>query len=144
MGMQGPSYNEGHVFVAAVRVLEHKESRPPTVEEVAALLGESREIAYHLARGLAEKGVLRLLTSPFDTHVEIADHLRIEELPRGESGPGFEEDLREFREKKKKDRDEMSGFFSTGGPDKKKKDKLSKMEEEFRKFRKTRDGEEEI
>ncbi|MBM3321723.1 MAG: hypothetical protein FJY73_13755 [Candidatus Eisenbacteria bacterium] len=140
MPARGPQYEEGHLFVAAVRVLAHREGRPPTVEEIAELLGDSREIAYHLARGLAEKGVLRLLANPFETHVEVADHLALEELSREEHGPGFEEDLREFQERKKKDRDEMSDFFMGDGREKKKKDKLSKMEEEFRKFRKSKDS----
>jgi hypothetical protein len=142
MPSQGPVYEEAHVFAAAVRVLAHKEGRPPTVEEIAELLGQSREIAYHLARGLAEKGVLRIVKNPFETHVEIADHLAIESLPREEKGPGLEEDLREFREKKKKGQDEMSDFFATGKGEKKKEEKLSKMEEEFRKFKKSRSPDE--
>ncbi|MFH1679995.1 MAG: hypothetical protein ABIH26_05050 [Candidatus Eisenbacteria bacterium] len=143
MPTRGPLYEEGHLFVAAVRIVAHRESRPPTVEEIAELLGQSREIAYHLARGLAEKGVLRLLANPFETHVEIADHLAVEELPREDHGPGIEKDLREFQERKKKDHDDMSGFFSGHGREKKKDEKLSKMEEEFRKFRKSKSPDEE-
>lgn len=143
MSLQGPSYADGHLFVAAIRVLDHREGRPPTVEEVASLLGHSREIAYHIARGLAERGIVHLLAGPFETRIEITDHTALEGLPRGEDGPAFEEDLRAFQEKKRKDRDEMGGFFAEGGVEKKKQEKLSKMEEEFRKFKKSRSGEEE-
>jgi hypothetical protein len=35
-----PGREQGHVAVAAVRVLAHRLSRPPSVQEVADLLGE--------------------------------------------------------------------------------------------------------
>ena len=141
MEKQGPSYDEGHVFVAAIRVLRHREKRPPTVEEVAELLGQAREIGFLLARGLAEKGVLDMVENPFDTHLEIRDHLALEDLDREEKGPGFGEDLEEFRKRKEKERDELGAFFASGGESEEKKKKLDSLDEAFRKYRKAKDGE---
>jgi len=143
MPKQGPLYEEGHLFVAAVRVLSHKENRPPTLDEVTELLNLSKEVVFLTARGLADRGILHLMENPFEIHVEIADHLAIEELPRDDTGPGFGEDLDEFHEKKKREQDEMGDFFKNGGMEKKKGEKLSKMEEEFRRFRRHRSGDDE-
>ena len=130
-----PLYDESHLYVAGVRVLAHTHHRPPTVEEVAELLDLSKEAAYHLARALSARKILRLVESPFETHLEIADHRLLESLPRVETGPGIAEDLEEFTEKKKKEHDQLGNFFKTGGVDKTREKKLSKMEEEFKKFR---------
>lgn len=142
MNTRGPLYEEAHLYVAAIRVLAHKTGRPPTVEEVADLLGDSREAAYHLARSLAAKGIVRLMENPFETHLEVRDHVALEGLPREETGPGIAEDIEEFHEKKKKEHDEMGDFFKTGGVEKTKGKKLSKMEEEFLKFRRRHEEDE--
>lgn len=143
MPIRDPLYEESHLYVAAVRVIAHRSGRPPTVEEVAEILDLSKESAYHLARSLAKKRILRILENPFETHLEVADHVALESLPREEKGPGIAEDLEEFSEKKKKEFDQMGDFFKTGGVDKTKEKKLSKMEEEFRKFRRRAEEEEE-
>ncbi|MFH1278113.1 MAG: hypothetical protein ABIK65_07020 [Candidatus Eisenbacteria bacterium] len=135
MSTRDPLYEESHLYVAGVRVLAHTHHRPPTVEEVADLIDLSKEAAYHLARALAGKHILRMIENPFETHLEIADHRALESLPREETGPGIAEDLEEFTEKKKKEHDKLGDFFKTGGMEKTKEKKLSKIEEEFKKFR---------
>ncbi|MBN1824903.1 MAG: hypothetical protein JW958_01470 [Candidatus Eisenbacteria bacterium] len=143
MEKQGPNYDEGHLFVAAIRILRHREQRPPTVEETAEFLGHAREVGYLLARGLAEKGIVDLVENPFETHLEIRDHLALENLPREEKGPGFGEDLEEFRKRKEKERDELGAFFASGGESETKKKKLDALGEAFRKYRNAKSGEEE-
>ncbi len=143
MPKQGPLYEEGHLFVAAVRVLSHRENRPPTLDEVTELLDIPKEMVFLTARGLTQKGILRLMENPFEVRVEIADHLAVEELPRDDRGPGFGDDLDEFHEKKKREQDELGDFFKSDGMEKEKGEKLSKMEEEFRRFRRHRSGNDE-
>jgi len=137
----GPSHEEGHLFVAAVRLLQHVHNRPPTVEEIGEMLFLSPEIAHHRARGLEEKGIVRIVANPFETLVEIADYLALEDLPREEAGPGFGEDLTEFEEKKRKEQEKLKSLFSSGEPDRKKQGRIDKLEEEFRKFRKLHEEE---
>src|SRR5512145_925482 len=60
-----PNYHEAHLIVAAVRVLSHRDQRPPTPEEVASLLGITSEKVHIVVHELGGLGVLRLLKSPF-------------------------------------------------------------------------------
>ncbi|KAB2928001.1 MAG: hypothetical protein F9K24_22305 [Leptonema illini] len=77
-------YTEAHLFVAAVRILQHRQHSPPAVEEVGEMLGISVELAHAIRRRLTDLGILQSLTDPFTTKVSVADHLAIEKLPKVE------------------------------------------------------------
>ena len=55
-----PDYRQGHLVVAAVRVLGHTGEKPPTYEEIGKLLGISHEVVGVVARGLANHGIRHL------------------------------------------------------------------------------------
>lgn len=138
MSNQGPSYDDGHLFVAAIRILEHRLNRPPSVEEVGEMLNRSVEIAHLHVRGLESSGIVRVVKTPFETHLEIVDHVKLEELPKGEQTAAFGEDLDKFREKKKKELESMESFFASGGEDDKKKKKMETLDSAFEKFQKSK------
>lgn len=77
-------YTEAHLFVAAVRILQHRQHSPPAVEEVGEMLGISVELAHSIRRRLSDLGIVQSLTDPFTTKVSVADHLAIEKLPKEE------------------------------------------------------------
>lgn len=77
-------YTEAHLFVAAVRILQHRQHSPPAVEEVGEMLGISVELAHAIRRRLTDLGIIQSLTDPFTTKVSVADHLAIEKLPKEE------------------------------------------------------------
>lgn len=126
-------YKEGHLVVAAVRVLTHQHSgRPPTVEEISKLLSLSREWAGVLVSALEKAGVVRALTGPFETRVEIADHTRLEALPRGDTAGGVDEELKEFSKKKQEEEEKLRGLFTGGEAERKKKDKMGRLADELK------------
>ncbi|MEW6520142.1 MAG: hypothetical protein AB1461_12080 [Thermodesulfobacteriota bacterium] len=96
-------YMEAHVFVAAIRVLEHQKKRPPTVEEACGMISISLEAGYALCRRLTEKGIVRTVEGNFGVKLFVEDHLRIEELPREEKKNDLAQELAEFQ-KKQQDR----------------------------------------
>lgn len=75
-------YDEAHLFVAAVRVLHHQKNSPPTIEDLCSLLGISVEAGLADCRTYGKKGILEISEDPFSIKIGIADHLKIEELPR--------------------------------------------------------------
>ena len=77
-------YTEAHLFVAAVRILQHRQHSPPAVEEVGEMLGISVEAAHAIRRRLTDRGIIQSLTDPFTTKVGVADYLAIEKLPKVE------------------------------------------------------------
>ncbi len=134
-------YNEGHLLVAAVRVLTARnQGRPPTVEEAADLVGVSREWAGVLAASLEREGIVRMLKGPFESRVEIRDHLALEKLPRGETAAGVDEELRRFSAQKKKEEETLRDLFSSGSALKKQEERLDKLADGLVQFKRKRTG----
>ncbi len=100
-------YQEGHLFVAAVRVLHHQLGAPPSLEELCSMLGISVEAGGATCRSLAQQNILEMIEDPFSVKVIIKDHLLIENLPRDEDkGDSLADEVARFQEKKKsKERD---------------------------------------
>jgi DNA-directed RNA polymerase specialized sigma subunit len=127
------SYREGHLVVAAVRVAAHRqEGRPPTEDEIAAVCGLSREWVGVLVSELERLGVLQLLTGPFETRVEIADHLALEKLPHTESSSGVEDELKEFAAKKREEDEKLRQIFTGENLRRREEEKMGKLADDFR------------
>ena len=130
-----PSYQEAHLIVAAIRVVQHREGRPPTPEEVAALLNLPKEKVFILVRALAARGVVQMLETPFEVRLDVLDPTPLEALPRTDGEPEMKGELDEFYEREREKKAEMDRMFRGGEADKRKQDRVKKLEEEFRKFK---------
>jgi hypothetical protein len=119
--------------VAAVRVLAHRESRPPSVSEIAELLGERPEPVNVVVRELTELGILREVTDAYGARYEVGDHLKIEELAAG-SGPAMKSELASFSEKRRERDDALRKQFE-GDLKGQRERKFSKLEEDLKNFR---------
>jgi hypothetical protein len=130
------SYTEGHLLVAAVRVLTHQGSgKPPTVEEVARLLAQSREWTGVLVAALEREGVIRSLRGPFETRLEVKDHTALENLPRDDSAAGVDEELREFSARKREEEEHLKNLFSSGSALDKQKKKMGQLADDLKKYK---------
>jgi hypothetical protein len=130
------TYHEGHLIVAAIRVLKHRHGgRPPTVEEVAEQLALSREWIGVVAAALARAGVLDELTGPFETRIDIRDHLALEDLPRADATAGVDEELREFSAKKREEEEGLRKLFASGDALKKQQSKMGKLADDLKRYK---------
>jgi hypothetical protein len=130
-----PSYDQGHLLVAAARVLRHRNQRPPTTDEIAKLIGSSSEFAGLLVRSLERLGIVRTVTSAFETRVEITDHIALEELPAEAEGSAFESEVEEFHQRYTQKQEQLERIFSEGEHEKERKKKMKSMEDELRGFK---------
>ena len=94
-------YENAHLVVAAVRVLEYKKGRPPTVDELCDMLSISLEQGYILSRKLNEMGVIEVVEGTYGTRLFIRDHLKIEEIPKETKDAGLEEAVKKFQNSRK-------------------------------------------
>jgi DNA-binding IscR family transcriptional regulator len=94
-------YTEAHLLVAAIRIFEHGHSRPPVLEEICELLSFSTEQAGFISRRLTELGIVEAVQGSFGTRFFIKDHLKLEEIPRGEIGRKLEDEIRKFQDSQK-------------------------------------------
>ena len=131
-----PTQSDGHLLIAAVRVILHQTGIPPRPEEVAELLKWGNEKTYVIVRGLVGRDILRMHEMPFEVRLEIADHLQLEDLPVEEDQEALQDVMDEFRRADKSRKEQMEKLFETGDLDRHKKDKATALEKEFAEFRK--------
>ncbi len=101
--MEGKNqYQEGHLFIAAVRVLEYCHGAPPTLGQIAEMLKFSVEQTGWISRRLHEAGIIKMVESAFGDRWGIDDHLKLEELPREMESSQMDEALKQFKAEKNK------------------------------------------
>jgi hypothetical protein len=94
-------YTESHLTVAAIRMLTHQHTAPPSIDAVCEALSYSLEQGHLVCRKLAEMGVIDILEGAYGTRLFIKNHLAVEEIPRGTKVSKLEEALKKFQTSKK-------------------------------------------
>lgn len=94
---------EGHLLVAAIRVLEHRHGAPPTLDLIYEILGLGPEQAALICRRLLEEGIIRQVEGAFDGRWTVADYQKLETLPRDSTEPTqLDHALKRFQSEKNK------------------------------------------
>jgi hypothetical protein len=130
-----PSREDGHIIVAAVRVLSHKAAKPPTPEEIADLLGLAPEFVRNLVIALGDEGILRVVENPFEIRAEVGDYTKIENLAKESAAPSIQDELDDFVKRKQEVVEETEKMLNLDEIERKKKEKLSKLEDEMKKMK---------
>ena len=99
--IQKDFYSQAHLMVAAIRVFEHNSSRPPNVEELCRTINFSIEKGNFICHKLEELDIIEAVEGSYGTRLFVRDHLKIEDIPRGEPDSGFEDELKKFQEDRK-------------------------------------------
>jgi hypothetical protein len=94
-------YTQAHLITAAIRVLEHRHTTPPSVEQMCEALEFSIEQGHRICNRLKEMKIIDIAAGAFGTKLFIVDHVKIEEIPRGASGSSMQEELRKFQDSQK-------------------------------------------
>jgi hypothetical protein len=130
-----PSREDGHLIVAAVRVLSHKAAKPPTPEDIADLLGLAPEFARNLVVALGEEQILKVVVNPFEIRAEVGDYAKLEDLPAESTAPTIQDELDDFVKRKQEAVEETERMLNLDEIEKKKKEKLSRLEDEMKKMK---------
>jgi len=120
---------EGHLIVAAIRILSHREGAPPQLEPIAELLDWPPESVRLKAAALVEQGILRRIDSAWQSHLEVGDHLKLEDLPAAETETGLDAELADFDRRKQAEADRIDRMFADGTLADEKRRKLDEMGE---------------
>lgn len=125
-------YTEAHLFIAAIRILEHRHKSPPSLEDVCSLLNVSVELGNATRRNLTVKGIVQSLEDPFGVKLAVANHLAIEQLPQESiSEDTLAKELAEFQAKKKNSDEKVAAIQAELA--KKKKDMFAELEAKLKK-----------
>ncbi|OGQ95057.1 MAG: hypothetical protein A2521_00490 [Deltaproteobacteria bacterium RIFOXYD12_FULL_57_12] len=93
-------YDEAHLFVAAIRILEHRQNTPPSLEDVCQFLDCSVEWGGAMSRKLHNLRIINVLEAQFNAKVFIKDHLKLEELPKATEKNGLHQEIEDFKKGK--------------------------------------------
>ena len=94
-------YTEAHLLVAAIRIFEHLNSRPPNVAELCLNINFSVERGNFICRKLEELGIIEAVEGSYGARWYVNDHLRIEDIPRGAPESKMEDELKKFQDTQK-------------------------------------------
>lgn len=113
-------YSTAHLFVAAIRIHEHRNNAPPSVEEISTMLSLSREKISLICHQLQEMEIVKAVKSPFGLRLFVRNHLKIEEIPKDKTESKLEHDLQKFKKNQKKSTLSMDSFRAKQEENKKK------------------------
>ncbi len=101
--MKNPDlYTSAHLIVAAIRIYEHKNTAPPSVDDVCKLISFSLEQGHLICNKLNDSGVIDIIEGAYGPRVCIKDHLKIENIPKGSKESSIKNDLKKFQDSQKK------------------------------------------
>ena len=123
-------YMQAHLMVAAIRVFAHNNSRPPTIDDLCGMINFSVEKGHFICRKLEELGVIEAVEGTYGTRLFVRDHLKVEDIPRGEAENNFEDELKKFQESQKAISQKVESFQAK--QKQKKKDLFAEMEKKLK------------
>lgn len=107
-------YFQAHLFAAAVRILEHRHTRPPSLREISELLNLSTEETARISRRLEELGVIASTQSGAEIRFSIQDHLLIEQIPKESKSPAMMEEIMRVKAEKEAKLSKLEGLLKKG------------------------------
>ena len=123
-------YSQAHLMVAAIRVYEHINSRPPTVENLCQTINFSIEKGNFICRRLEELNIIEAVEGSYGTRLFVSEHLKIEDIPRGDPESNFEDELKKFQDNRKALSQKVETFQAQ--QKQKKKDLFAEMEKKLK------------
>ena len=123
-------YTHAHAFIAGIRVCEFRKAGQPTIDDVCNLLSMSTEQGHHICNKLTELDVIECVEGAFGVRVFIRDHLKLEEIPRGETGSSMEDELKKFQDSKKQFSKKIESIKAA--QDEKKKNLFAEVEKKLK------------
>jgi DNA-binding transcriptional regulator GbsR (MarR family) len=94
-------YQEAHLVVAAIRIFEYLNLRPPNVAEICQSINMSVEKGSLICRKLEDFGIIKAVSGSFGSRWYVADHLKIEDIRRAEPESKMEDELKRFQDSQK-------------------------------------------
>ena len=116
-------YSNAHLTVAAIRICEHRHSTPPSLEEICDTLSFSIEKASFILRRLKEMDIIDVVKGSYGDRFFIRNHLKLEDIPRGQEENKLEEELKKFQDTQKALSQKVESIKAEQARKKKKPDK---------------------
>jgi hypothetical protein len=103
-------YSNAHLFVAAIRVCEHKKSAPPSIDEVCRAISFSLELGNLICKQLKEMEIIEAVEGPYGVRLSVKNPLKIEDIPKENKENALEDELAKFKETQKSFANKIESF----------------------------------
>ena len=123
-------YDSAHLFVAAVRLLTHRDQSPPDLDQVCDMLQLSRERGGFVCRRLEELGAVEAVAGAYGLRLFVREHLKIEDIPKEDGPDRLQDELSKFQAAQKNVASRIASMQAD--QKKKKKDLFEEMEKKLR------------
>jgi hypothetical protein len=124
-------YSNAHLFVAAIRVWEHRKSVPPSIDDVCRFISFSLERGNFICKQLKEMEIIEAVEGPYGVRLSVKNHIKIEDIPKEEKESALEEELAKFKETQKSFANKIESF--TAKQKEKKKSLFDEVEQKLKK-----------
>ena len=124
-------YANAHLVVAAIRILTHQNSTPPSIEKVCQALSFSFEQGNFICKKLKDKGIIEIVEGAFGTRLFLKNHLKIEEISKEKKADSLEDAVKKFQDSRK-DMTQKAELFRAE-KERKQKDLFAELEKKLKK-----------
>ena len=124
-------YDQGHLVVAAIRVLEHQKGIPPSVDDISRCLSLSAEQSSRICSRLQEADVIEVVKGAYGTRAFVRDYLRLEDLPKSEESAKLADEVKKFQESRKGMDEKIAAFKAQ--QEEKKKSMFAELDKKLKK-----------
>lgn len=125
-------YNDAHLVVAVIRLLEYRDKIPPSTDSVCRELSFSLEQGNLICKKLHDREIIEVVEGAFGTKLYVRDHLLIEEIPKDHQEETIEDEVKKFQQAQKENLKKIQSLHDE--QKKKKKDLFAEID------RKLKDG----
>lgn len=125
-------YDEAHIFVAAVRLFEFSKSGSPGYSDICEITGMHSDRVSYIATKLRDAEIIDIVEGAFSNCFVIADHLKIEDLPRDVPVNKMADEISRFKESAKNELEEKVKAY-TNEKKKKEKELFEEIQNKFKK-----------
>ncbi len=133
-------YSNAHIFIAAIRILEHLNNSAPSIEEVCKFISLSFEQGNFICRKLAEMEIIDVVEGSYGTRLFIKNHLKLEEISTDEPEDKLAQELIKFQTTQKEKTKKLESFHAE--QEAKKKNLFSDLEKKLQEQLKKKGGSE--
>ncbi len=124
-------YSNAHLVVATIRVLTHKNSTPPSIDQVCRTISFSLEQGNFICKKLKKIEIIEVVEGAFGNRLFIKNHMKIEEIPKGKKEDKLEEALKKFQNSRKDFSKKIESYQVE--QEKKQKDLFAELEKKLKK-----------
>jgi hypothetical protein len=88
---------KAHLVVASIRIHDHMEKKPPSIDNISQILSFSLEQTHLLCNKLHDLEIVEIVKSAYGPRIFIKDYHKIEELPKESKAEKLDEAIKKFQ-----------------------------------------------